>query len=92
MGFLGFFKSKEEKFRSLVRDTFDESVKSAIRKNGRMILDPFCGGMIVQAAIGSVYQTLKNDPKLALFAISSSFDPYNIIEEECRRALNNYLE
>ncbi len=92
MGIFGLFKSKKEKFRSHVRACFDESVQDVVKREGAALKDPFFGGMMVQAAIASMYQTLKNDPKLVLFAGSSDFDPYEIIEEECRRALNKYLE
>lgn len=92
MGLFGLFKSKEEKFRTHVRDCFDESVKDVIKEHRDTIKDPFFGGMMVQAAIGSVYQSLKNDPKLSLFANMSNFNPYEIIEEECQRALKKYLE
>ncbi len=92
MGLFGLFKSKEEKFRTLVRDCFDESVKNVIKEHRDTIKNPLFGGMMVQAAIGSVYQSLKNDPKLSLFANMSNFNPYEIIEEECQRALEKYLE
>lgn len=92
MGLFGLFKSKKEKFRTHVRACFDESVKDVIIEHGDTINDPMIGGMMVQAAIGSIYQTLKNDPKLSIFANMSNFNPYEIIEEECQRALNKYLE
>lgn len=92
MGLFGLFKTKEEKFRLHVRNLFDESVQNVINEHGDMIKDPMFGGMMVQAAIGSVYQTLKNDPKLSLFAKTSDFDPLEIIEEECKRAMGKYLE
>lgn len=92
MGLLGLFKSKKAKFRDHVRACFDESVRNAIKENKDLIKDPIFGGMMVQAAIGSVYQTLKNDPKLFLFASISDFNPLEVIEEECKRALDRYLE
>lgn len=92
MGLFGLFKSKEEKFRSHVRACFDESVNDVIKKNGDTVKNPLFGGMMIQAAIGSVYQTMINDPKLHLFAIKSNFDPIKIVEEECNRALSKYLE
>ena len=92
MGFLDFFRSKEQKYRSLVRAVFDEQVKNTIRENRDLVMNPLFGGMVIQAAIGSAYQTLMNEPKLVLFALQSNFNPYAVIEEECRRALNNYLE
>lgn len=91
MGLFGLFKSKKEKFRDKVRSCFDESVKKVIRKYGNIKKDPLFGGMMVQAAIGSVYQTLKSDPKLYLLGIMSDFDPLEIIDEERERALNKYL-
>lgn len=48
--------------------------------------------MMIQAAIGSVYRTMINDPKLHLFALKSNFDPIKIVEEECNKALSKYLE
>ena len=92
MGLFGFFKSKEEKFRSHVRACFDESVKNVCKEKGDAIKDPLFGGMMIQTAIGSVYQKMINDPKLHLFALKSSFDPIKIVEEECNRALSKYLE
>lgn len=92
MGLFGLFKSKEEKFRDHVRACFDESVENVVKEHGDMVKDPMFGGMMVQSAIASVYQTLKNDPKLSLFANISDFNPLEIIEEECKRALDKYLE
>ena len=92
MGLFGLFKSKEKKFRSHVRACFDESVKNVIKEKGDAVKDPLFGGMMIQAAISSVYQTMINDPKLHLLAIKSNFDPLQIVEEECKRALDKYLE
>ena len=92
MGLFGLFKSKEEKFRSHVRACFDESVKDVLKNKGDAVKDPLFGGMMIQTAIGSVYQTMINDHKLHLFALKSNFDPIKIVEEECQRALNKYLE
>lgn len=92
MGLFGLFKSKEEKFRSHVRACFDESVKNVIKEKGDAVKNSLFGGMMIQAAIGSVYQTMINDPKLHLFALNSDFNPQKIVEEECNRALSKYLE
>ena len=83
------FKSKEEEFRYHVRASYDASVQKVVNENADMIQVPMFGGMMVQAAIASVYQSLKNDPKLSLI---TSFEPLEIIEEECKRALDKYLK
>ena len=92
MGLFGLFKSKEEKFRSHDRACFDESVKNEIKEKGYAVKDPLFGGMMVQAAIGSVCQKIDQDHKLHLFALKSDINPQKIVEEECNRALSKYLE
>ena len=92
MGLFGFFKSKEEQFRSHIRDCFEESVKNTIKEKGDLLKEPMFGGLMIQAAIGPMYQTLKNDPKLGILSVKYDFDPYEIIEEECKRTMNKYLE
>lgn len=92
MGLFGLFRSEEEKFRHHVRACFDESVNNAIKRDKDLIKEPLFGGMMVQAAIGSMYQTLKNDPRLILYANKANFNPVDVIEEECQRALDRYLE
>jgi hypothetical protein len=96
MGIFSIFKSKKEQFREHVRACFDESVKKTIKENRDVFNDSsmggFAGGLMVQASITSVYQTLKNEPRLVLLAAKSDFDPYQIIEEECKYALRKYLE
>lgn len=92
MGLFGFFKSKEERFRIHVRACFDESVKNVIKEKGDTVKHPLFGGMMIQTAIGSIYQTMKDDPTLYTFSLKTDFDPYQILEEEYKRAMNKYLE
>ena len=67
-------------------------LRMSLKIKGDAVKDPLFGGMMIQTAIGSVYQTMINDHKLHLFALKSNFDPIKIVEEECQRALNKYLE
>lgn len=58
MGLFGLFQSNEEKLRSKIRTSFDECVERTVRENGDIIKEPMFGGMMIQAAIGSLYQSL----------------------------------
>lgn len=54
--------------------------------------DPMFDGMIVQAAIGTMRQSLLNVPELQILGLTQSWSPEMIIDEECNRVLAKYLE
>ncbi|MBR5957058.1 MAG: hypothetical protein IKZ99_01700 [Salinivirgaceae bacterium] len=85
-------QSKEEKFlRTEIRKLFDDRVEKAARENADLINDPFTGGMIIQSAISTIYQQLKEDPMFHLLAAGADFDYEKIFDEECKAALSKYL-
>ncbi|MCR4798984.1 MAG: hypothetical protein K5860_00575 [Bacteroidales bacterium] len=88
----GLFKSKEDKFRERIRKEFDNTIKEIEQKNKDMINDPMFGGLLVEGAIGTLYQSLKEDSMLWLLAEQLGLDYDKIIEEECRIAIKKYLK
>lgn len=91
MGLFSIFKKKspEEVFRKKVRKAFESSVKDA---KSQLMGDPMFDGMIVQAAIGTMRQSLLNVPELQILGLTQSWSPEMIIDEECKRVLAKYLE
>ena len=82
-------KSTEEVFREKVRDAFEESVRDAKKHlNGNMLFD----GMILQASIGTMRQSLLDSPELQILGLSQNWSPEIIIDEECKRVMNKYLK
>lgn len=49
-------------------------------------------GMIVESAIGSFYQSLKQESALALMCGQFGLDYDSLHKEECQRALKKYLK
>ena len=90
MGLFDFFKSNEDKIRSKIRKGFDDSVKHAVR-NSEFKDDLFLG-LLVQAAIGNFYQSMKGSSELWLLANHLGVDYDSILEDECKSALHNYLK
>ena len=85
-------QSKEEKFlRTEIRKIFDDRVEKAARRNADLINDPFTGGMIIQSAISTLYQQLKEDPMFHLLAAGADFDYEQVLDEECKATLSKYL-
>lgn len=92
MGFLDFFKrtkSAEEIFRMNIRDAFKQCVADT---KPHMIGDKMMDGLLVQAAIGSTYQSLKNASEMQVVGLmAQGWMPETIIEEELQRVLKKYL-
>lgn len=82
-----FSKNHEIIIREKIRSGFDDSVKDAIKDSD--INDPFLG-MFVQAAIGSFYQSMKDEQTLKLVSDKLGVDFDSVLEEECQRALKKY--
>ena len=91
MGLFDFFKSDEQKLRSKIRSLFDDCVKKEKRENREMIKNPLLGGMMIQAAIESLYTSLKENPAFILAGLYGG-GPNKILEEEYERALKKYLK
>lgn len=90
MGIFDFFKKKkpEDVFRKKIRKAFDQSVKDCRHRcSGDSLMD----GLLVQAAIGNLYNELKNSPGIQAIAMISDFVPEITIDEELQRALKHYL-
>lgn len=92
---MGLFKFRrkltaEEQFRQKIHEAFETSATKAISE---LSGDNFMDGLIVQAAIGSVRNSLLNQPELHLVSlIAKDWSPEQIIDEECKKVLNKYLK
>ena len=54
--------------------------------------EPLADALLVQTAIASFYETMKNSPKIQIIGLAASgWMPETIFKEECNRALKNYL-
>lgn len=82
--------SVETTIRSKIASSFDDAVRDAIRDLGSK--DPLFGGLMVQAAIGHLYQALKNSSELETLCDLKGLNYQSILEDECNKALKKYLE
>ena len=84
------FNRTEAKLRQKIRQGFDDCVAEVVQQSGTE--DTFFLGLIVQSAIANYYQSLKNDNSLKQLCQRSNIDYNSLLDEECRNALNKYLE
>ncbi|WP_019036776.1 hypothetical protein [Prevotella amnii] len=49
-------------------------------------------GLMVKAAIGYLYQALKNSNEMEVLCSINGLDYQSILEDECNKALQKYLE
>ena len=80
----------ESTLREKIASGFDTSVRNAIKDLGSN--DSFIGGLMVKAAIANLYQELKNSDRMEALCSISGLDCQSILEDECRKALQKYLE
>ena len=90
MGFFDLFgsKSKEDQFRSKIREGFDKIVRDALRDAGG---DPVVGGMLVHTAIYSFYNTMNDNYGLRIAVGQEGVNYDRLLDEERDRALRKYL-
>lgn len=82
-------KKAEDVFRKKVSDAFEESVRITEKK---LTGNPMFDGMMVQAAIGSTRKFLIESPELQVLGMMADWIPEQIIDEECKRVMQKYLE
>lgn len=82
--------SVESTLRKKIASSFDTSVRNAIKDSGGN--DPLFGGLMVKVAIGSLYQALKNSNEMEALCSINGLDYQSILEDECNKALQKYLE
>ena len=94
MGIFDLFKRKSdgEKLRLKIRTGFDECVKDVLKEHRDVLNDPLFGGLMVEAAIASFYQSIKEDSVLWLIADQIGIDYDQIVDEERDRAIRKYLK
>lgn len=74
--------------RKQLRDAFEENVTFALQ-NG--LNDPLLDGLVIEAAIGELYKSLKDEPTLKGICSLYGIDYDAILEEECQFAHDKYL-
>jgi hypothetical protein len=82
--------SVESTLRKKIASSFDTSVRDAIKDLGSN--DPLFRGLMVKAAIGNLYQALKNSNEMEALCSINGLDYQSILEDECNKALQKYLE
>lgn len=53
--------------------------------------NPLIGGMMVQMAIGTTYNSLKNGPQLKVIGLITGLDIQEILEDKCQKAMKKFL-
>ena len=91
MSLLDLFKkpSLKDQLRLIIRQAFNDAVKDASKS---LMNNPRVDGLLVQAAIGELYQSLKGNRTMHVECARQGIDYESLLEEECNRALNTYLE
>lgn len=84
--------SNEGKVRQMIRNGFEDYVRKYANDNADILSDPMVGGIMLQGAVGSYYQSLKKEQNLHVLASKMGIDIDAILDEECQRVLNKYLE
>lgn len=91
MGLFDVFRTNdsETKLRRRLEAEFENCVQTALNKR---IGEPMLDAMLVQAAVGSFYQSMKDAKELETFCIMEGLDYQEILSEECTKVLNKYLQ
>lgn len=89
--------STEMKIRRKLASAFDDAVNDVVTSSESkgLIDNPMFGGLLVQGAIGNLYQSLKNGDEASMLSLMCSregLDYHTILDEECNKALDKYLE
>lgn len=82
--------SVESTLRKKIASSFDTSVRDAIKYLGSNV--PLFMGLMVKAAIGYLYQALKNSNEMEVLCSINGLDYQSILEDECNKSLQKYLE
>lgn len=86
----GLFQSDADKIRQKIHEGFEDAVKSAVKHSGNN--DPMFLGLMVQAAIGSFYQSMKGNATMIVLCDAKGIDYESILEDECKKTLDKYLQ
>jgi hypothetical protein len=91
MSLFGLFtrKTPENQLREKIRKEFDIAAQEALKQG---LKDPFLGAMMVQASVGSLYQELKKSTEMEILCNLQGIDYQTMLEEECNKILEKYLE
>ena len=94
MGLLDSFRKKRDEvnIRLKIRAGFDESIKDVLKMNKNILNDPLFGGLMIETAIASFYQSIKGNSTLWLIAEQIGLDFDQIVDEERDRAIRKYLK
>lgn len=78
--------------RSTIRKGLEDHMAKTMQEHGDLMNDPFTGGLMVEAAIGTYFNSLKNQNALYIIASHFGVDLDSILDEETKRALSKYLK
>lgn len=93
MGLFDFSKKKpktpEEVFRERIKSSFESSARLALsERTGDALFD----GMLMESAIGNLYQQLRSDEALLAISVLQDFNMQQILDEEYNRVKYKYLK
>lgn len=90
MGIFDFlFETKESKLKKQIRISFNDSVsKVCMEANSK---DPLFRDLMIRTAIANLYDAFKKESTLYVIASAQGLDFDEILDDECKRAMNKYL-
>ena len=86
------YDKNEAHIRSKIRKGLEEHMAKTMQKHGDLMNDPFTGGLMVEAAIGSYFQALRKQNVLYVIASHFGVNLDDVLDEESSRALSRYLK
>lgn len=86
------YDKNEAHIRSTIRKGLEEHMAKTMQEHGDLMNDPFTGGLMVEAAIGSYFQSLRKQNALYVIASHFGVNLDGVLDEESSRALSKYLK
>lgn len=83
---------KEAHIRSTIRKALEAHMEKTMQEYGDVMKDPFAGGMMVELAISTYFQSVKKQNILYLITSQYGIDLDSVLDEERNRALGIYLK
>ena len=86
------YDKNEAHIRSSIRKGLEEHMTKTMQKHGDLMNDPFTGGLMVEAAIGTYFQSIRKQNVLYVIASHFGIDLDSVLDDEINRAQSKYLK
>ena len=86
------YNKHEEQIRTSIRKGFEQHMAHTIRNHGDIMKDPLMGGLMVEAAITTYFESLRKQDALYVIASNFDIDLDSVLDDECDRVLKKYIK